>query len=189
MKRPRVRISTLILLVVIVAGAGIATFAMTRPKSRHDLRVVRLFGGSDGLNFVLHPSSVEAYHIEPMAEGRGPAADAFPVVSGPVDVPSVSVQRLTSALTSPESYLWDVAKGCMPTYGVRLSFRRGGDRLDILLCMSCKMLLVVRDGVIVGGGNFDPIEPGLIEVVTALFPDDPAIQALRGDSASRARDL
>jgi hypothetical protein len=155
-----------------------------------------MFGGEGGLAIVSHPSKVEACRLGPLPvrevgglQTRTTKPADYPILSGPVTVPTKIATELSSAFTSGDAYGWDYAKGCKPTYGVRLSFYRGGDQVDVLLCLNCKILIVARDGEFVGGEDFDPIWPIVVEAVTTIFPQDPAIQSLKTQGGKFVRGL
>lgn len=158
----------------------------------HDAELAALYGGAGGLAVVANPDRVEAFRLRPTPESAPRSPDAyddlanFPTASGPVAVPAGAAATLSSSLISPRSYLWagDLKSCGAPTPGVRLSFLPGVDRVDVLLCFRCEILLVYRGGHLTGGKDFDPIQGALARSVKALFPDDPAIQALGGSSQS-----
>jgi len=143
-----------------------------------DGRVADLYGGEANLAVVARPDRVTASRLE-RAEPLGtiPAEDAVKV--GPVPVPEELARSISKALASGDSYLWDVAKGCIPSYEVRLRFERGDERIDVYLCLNCKVLAIRKGNQELGGEDFDPIFPLLLKAAQQLFPDDEPIQSLR----------
>jgi hypothetical protein len=88
---------------------------------------------------------------------------------------------VATVLTDPRSYDWSKAVGCLPSYGVKLSFTRGADRVDVLLCFECDIVLFEHNGEPPGLEEFTPMRPVLVRAVKQLFPDDAEIQALMAE--------
>lgn len=145
-----------------------------------------MFDGESGLGTVRHAEKVEAYRISspPMSVSAANRVKKYPVLAGPVSVPTALAATVTTALLSPESYGWEWVKGCMPEYGVCLSFYRQSDRIDVFLCFECRILMIVHNGVACGGEDFDPIARTLVRAAKMLFPVDGVIQALPEDSCT-----
>lgn len=147
-------------------------------------QVTRLFGGSDNLRTLRDATSVEAYRLAPPV-GKNPrqertAPGEFQVVSSPVQVPHELAAALAERLTSPSSYRFSIVKECgYPDYGVKLSFTKDGQTVDVFLCFHCRDLAVVKDGVTIGEADFDRAAAELIAAAKKLFPDDEQIQQLR----------
>ena len=146
-------------------------------------RVVQMFGGEAGLSTIRQPDRVEAFRI--LDDSKDKATD-FQIQAGPVRLAQNDISAISAALLSPASYGWEYVKGCLPDYGVCLSFFRGSDRVDVVLCLECQILLIGHNGVITGGEDFDPINPLLVRTVKELFPGDKAIQALGADDESQS---
>ncbi|MBA4107111.1 MAG: hypothetical protein C0485_15310 [Pirellula sp.] len=80
-------------------------------------------------------------------------------------------------LPSTDTYSWGSAKACgYPVYGVKLSFFRGNDRVDVFFCFQCAHLTVTRDGTNLGAGDFSEAERPFIDAAKTLFADDAEIQ-------------
>ncbi len=168
-----------LVLAIAVLGTTVAIVWATRSgTAARSLRVARLFGGDKGLEILSHPDRIEAFRLEPIDEPTDVLPVNYPVMTGPVTVPGELSIALTSALASEESYDWDKPRDCMPSYGLRLSFYRGRDRVDVLLCMNCETLLVIRNGEECGMGQFNPIRAIMVDAVKSLFPNDQVIQSL-----------
>ncbi len=137
-----------------------------------DRQLLKLLGGTRGLAALLKPERMEAFRLDHTISEK-------PVVkNGPVAVGKDTVKELTAVLAAPGSYLWNMGKGCIPVRGVRFSFFRGDDRLEVLLCFNCDILGVrLNDGEL-QDQNFDRVRPQLMRIVKAIFPDDPVIQKL-----------
>jgi hypothetical protein len=106
------------------------------------------------------------------------SADDLAVIGGPQTIDADNRSRLAEALGSDATYRFDIAKGCFPSYGVRLRFERGSDFVDVLLCLECEILATYLNGENVGHGDFDHGARELVSITLALFPGDPAIREL-----------
>ncbi len=166
---------------VVLAAALLATFVMIRegPSLEKQSSVTKMFGGEDGLLTVTHPTKVKAYRLKSDPENLSPDLKDYDVSVGPVSVPDAVAAKVSAVLVSRRSYGWDYAKGCLPRYGVRLSFLRGSDQVDVYLCLECRILGVTRNGTGTGGEDFDPMNAVLVSAVKSLFPDDSEIQKLK----------
>jgi hypothetical protein len=169
-----------LLLIVVVIAAGVALYqAAFGPPS-----MSRLFGSAQNLSIVREATRVEAYRLAP-PEGVDPfLVDTSPLeyqtTAGPVTVKSELAETLQEALLSPQTYRWWGVKECgYPVYGVKLSFFRGSERVDVYFCFKCSVLAVVRDEQVVGRADFDHGERVFIDAVKKLFPQDAEIQAIR----------
>ena len=150
------------------------------PAPSQDARLVELFGGEEGLKTVTHPTKVEAYRLKPDPHQQ---PGDYAVSGGPEPVPKDLATEVSRALVNSSSYWWEMAKPCEPQYGIRLSFYRGQDQVDVFLCYECLELLVARNGKMTSGlgqaQSFDFMNGRLVLAAKTLFPDDPEIQKLR----------
>ncbi len=170
---------------VVLAATLLATFVMIREGlslGKHS-SVTKMFGGNDGLLTVTHPTKVAAYRLKANLKNDGteytnPNSN-YEVIAGPISVPETVAAEVSAVLVSPRSYDWEGAKGCMPEYGVRLSFLRESDQVDVYLCFECQILSVSRNGPVTGGGNFDPMNAVLVRAAKTMFPNDSEIQKLK----------
>jgi hypothetical protein len=164
-----------LVLLLAAIGEGLNWYAV-RPQSA----IEQLFGGSANVAVVGHPKKVEAFRIGPLPHGHAwddvPISD-YPVIAGPVGLSPEIATNASAVLLSPSTYVWDSDKSCIPAYGVRLSFIQDTDRVDVLLCFECDMLLVGR-GDVLGGEDFDNGRLTLVRAAKAAFPDDEIIQQL-----------
>ncbi|MEJ7594994.1 MAG: hypothetical protein WKF77_26000 [Planctomycetaceae bacterium] len=85
---------------------------------------------------------------------------------------------LRSTLLDASSYEWDSVKGCIPTPGVLIQFKKGSEVVDVLFCFECDNLAAYYNGVIAGGEDFDNARGTFLSVIKELFPDDNVIQEL-----------
>ncbi len=125
-------------------------------------------------------AKAEAFRIVPPAPPAPPAGDflAWKEVAGPVPVPPSTARALAALLMDPASYQ-DASKPCVPIPGVKLRYTRGAERGEILFCFECLMLFTYRNGAVAGQADFDPGARPFARLLKPLFPQDPAIQALR----------
>lgn len=173
MKKLAVRATIIFLALAVVAFAAEALY---RARA-----VSQMFGGDAALDTVAHASRVEAFRLGPLpadVQWQDAAREDYPVTSGPVDVPAPAAAEIAAALISKDSYRWHSIKLCMPNYGVRLSFYREADRVDVFLCFECDILGIAHNGRATGGEDFDDVRPVFVRASKKLFPDDPEIQGL-----------
>jgi hypothetical protein len=147
-----------------------------------------VFGSRRSLEIVQRPERVEASRLkadfeEPLETKKDLAN--YPTIGMAIDVPTDIASRVGAKLSARESYLWNAAKACIPQYGVRMSFFRGNERVDVLFCFECDILVVFHNGRLTGGGSFDYAHNALLDDVKRLFPDDAAIQALKASHDRR----
>lgn len=174
--------------VLITAAAAAAAplaawglFSRDRARREQSRAVAELFGGEPGLETVARPERVEACRLGQIPAGRtesGASVFDYPVISGPREVPPAISAPISAALLSPATYGWEFSKSCVPSYGVRLSFHHGDDRVDVLLCFECDVLLISRNGRTTGGEDFDSGRPIFVQAVKAIFPEDELIRRL-----------
>lgn len=175
----RFSLRRLLAFVVVVAAAGAIYVAIVGPSP-----IPRLFGGLENMSIVREATRVEAYRVVP-PPGSRPMEDNtspldFKVVGGPTPVPAEMAKELATTLLSPDTYSWGAAKACgYPVYGVKLSFFRGNDRVDVFFCFQCGDLAVTRDGHKFAVGDFYHARRSMAQAVKKLFPDDAEIQAIR----------
>ena len=169
-----------VLMIVVVIAVGVALYqAAFGPPS-----MTRLFGSAENLTIVREATRVEAYRLAPLNGVNPVDVDTSPLefrtTAGPVIVKSELSETLQEALLSSQTYRWWGVKECgYPIYGVKLSFFRGSERVDVYFCFKCAVLAVVRDEQVVGRADFDHGERIFIDAVKKLFPQDAEIQAIR----------
>jgi len=162
-------------LLAVLAAAAVATAFLRRGDE-----IDRLFGGTVGRETVLRPERVTAFRLKPILNDQVLPLDDYPIVAGPIEVPRESGDSIGSILVSHDSYSRDDwLKACIPVYGVRLSFARGDDTVDVLLCLECELLATYLNGKSVSGDDFEPACNQLLSLVKQLFPNDEQIQSLK----------
>jgi len=108
----------------------------------------------------------------------GASASDFPEIAELGVCTDDSTSELLNILLDPTVYEWESAKGCIPTPGVKLSFRSPEHVVDILFCFECDILSVYRDNERMSGGNFDHGRRRFVQWLQRQFPDHPDIQKL-----------
>lgn len=140
-------------------------------------KTAKLLGGDDVIAVIQKSDSVSAYLL-PQSSYFEQTVDAYTTRLGPQNLSQLQETILLDILLSEESYLFDVAKGCEPDYGVRFEFRSGESRIDVLICFGCSQLQIYRNGKSLSGALFDPAAEDLAEAVKEIFPNDELMQSL-----------
>jgi len=167
--------------VCVIAAATIAAAFWLR-SNEPKTPVETMLGGAQVVETIRGPDRVEAHRLKPydfIASERESTLADFPVESGPVDVSREVHSKVSAALLTHGSYGWEYAKSCIPRYGVRLTFIRGTNRVDILFCFECDILLVFNNDRVSGGEDFDPARPVFVKAIKQIFPQDKVIQKLK----------
>lgn len=146
-------------------------------KKQVSSKVTELLGGIEVVSVIQNSDSVSAFLL-PQKSFHQKTLDSYTMRLGPVKLNDSQRTQFVDLLLSKRSYLFDVAKGCEPDYGVRIEFLSGEDRVDVLLCFGCSQLQIYRNGQSLAGGPFDPAAKDLTEFVKEIFPDDELIQTL-----------
>ena len=137
-----------------------------------------VFGTGGAQDVIAAPEKVQAIRLADQSFYQPTVAD-YKTAAGPIDVDKDIGKQTSKLLLDEKSYLWDVAKGCEPIFGVRLQFTKGEQTADVFFCFECDILTIYFQGKPVGSEDFDPIRPQLVTIVKQLFPEDEAIQGLK----------
>lgn len=173
----RFSLRRLLAAVVLIAAIGTLYVAtIGRPP------ISRLFGGGRNVATIREATRVEAYRLE-APSGREVSADdvsplEYEVTSVPAVVPAKRAKKLAQALLSPQTYEWETAKACVPIYGVKISFFKGVERVDVFFCFACDILTVTSGDFVFGVEDFDHSRLLFVRTVKELFPDAPVIQGI-----------
>jgi hypothetical protein len=160
----------LVLLAVVPLGCA--------PSATQGDVVAEVFGNAANFALLRSADKVQACRLEPIDTTK-PTHRPDDYEEGPfVDVSEAQAARYRDVLENPRSYYFDVAKKCVPVYGVRVRFGSNAEAIDVNLCFECNILTVSRDGNPVGGEDFDPARRELVALCKELFPDDSEIQKL-----------
>lgn len=141
-------------------------------------RLSSLFGDKEAQAVVAKPTKVHAYRLADNSFYQRAVKD-YKTIAGPVAVEDALAKSLGQVLLDEKSYLWDVGKGCDPSYGVRLEFIQADKTTDVFFCFDCNILDVYVNGKPVGGEDFDDVRPQLVKAMQKIFPDDKVIQGLK----------
>jgi hypothetical protein len=165
-----------------VHGCGRADQAgNSKTEMTHSMQVAERVFGRGSLEAIKNPERVEAVRLKTDVGATEEMDGDLPKLSSlgtPVAVPGPTASRMAARLLARDTYEFDSPKGCVPTYGVRISFIRGADRTDVFFCFECSILAVLQNDKVVGYGDFDPARAELLKDVQQLFPHDTAIQSL-----------
>ena len=173
----RFSLRRLLAVVVVVAAAG-AIYVATVGRSQ----ISTLFGNAENIAIVRDATRVEAYRVT-LPGGDAPNEDTSPldyeITSDPVRLPTAMASELAKTLLSSDTYSGAAAACGPPIYGVKISFFRNAERVDVYFCFHCSVLRVVRDERVYGGADFGNAEQVFVKAVKTLFPNDVEIQAIR----------
>jgi len=141
----------------------------------------RLLGSAEAVDVVRHPERVEAQRLKGKVlphtgsdslANHPPQGDPFPVS------PEIAA-RITASLLNPDAYEWGEAYLCDPTPGVRLTWHRGDDQVDVLFCFECGILDTYWNERPIVSQGFGPAYDDLAAAMKELFPDDKQIQGIK----------
>jgi hypothetical protein len=151
----------------------------TQPTSAE---LIKELGGNEVASVLRSSDRVEAALIEPSQELRYEDPTKYRTISGPDLVASNTAASIGHTLLAPEEHRdLDVRKGCIPRYGVRVTFLAATDRVDVYFCFECAILAVYLNDKPVGGLNFDFAYRRLIADVQLIFPEHKGLAKLAKD--------
>lgn len=136
------------------------------------------FGGDEILAIVRQADKVVAHRIESDRDTYRYTGE-YKVVSGSVPLSEEDGRELIATMTDPRLYDWEMAKACLPTPGIRFQFHRGGDVVDMPICLECSIFMVNYKGKPVGGQHCDAAEAKLLGLALRLFPKDASLLELK----------
>ncbi len=146
--------------------------------------IAKVFGGATNFTIVTNALNVTACILTPPRDPLNPKAfdsakfwdPKLYTMSPSIAVTGQCLQELRAILGDRSLDDPDSAKGCIPIYGVRFSFVSDAGTVTVDLCFDCDMLIVSRDGMTVGGEDFDPAHKKLLRICRSLFPSDKGLQ-------------
>lgn len=147
-----------------------------KAKVRYSPKVIKLFG-KGAVEVLAKPDKVNAYRL-PKKSYQVKTVKEFKMTTGPVALEKSLFSETSRVLLDSKSYQWDVAKGCLPDYGVRMEFIQGDKTADVFFCFGCDILTLYYQGKPIGGEDFDIVRPKLVSIVKKIFKDDKLIQEL-----------
>src|SRR5262245_30045084 len=132
------------------SGLGLLSLAvLTGCGSASGEVVQKVFGGEKVYKVIDAAPELTAHRL---TEPANRTSDPTKYTEGEaVKVPADMATKIRKLLKSPTTYSFDSAKGCKPSYGVRLKFKSGNDVVDVDLCYQCGELAVTHNGKAVGG--------------------------------------
>lgn len=140
----------------------------------------RVLGGPKALEAIRRPEIVEACRLATAAPSQLETRKLsdFPTQGNVVSVPPGIASAIGECLVNPDLYRWHMLVTCIPDYGVRVTFFRGTDRVDVLFCFECNLVLTFWNERQVQGAYFPGARSSVLAKIKELFPDDQAIQTL-----------
>jgi hypothetical protein len=176
---------TVTVVALIVAGVliGLIVPDILRHNRRRDRQFVASYGGTAGVWIIQDPEQVDAYRLAPIPREeqseRWNDWTAYTAVNGPILLSPAQRTQVSKVLGTPDNLDYDARVGCRPSYEIRFRFARGDESLDVLVCLTCHLILIFRDGAFVGGGLLwsSPAEK-VLHLCAELWADDSDIQKL-----------
>ncbi len=115
----------------------------------------------------------------PPAPSKFWRANEYPVATEPIPVDPAIAAAISHILTNRGNFPDDGTRfGCLPVYGVRVSFFSAADRVDVYFCFECAMLAIYLNDQPVGGFRFDLPYRRLMAIVRKIFPDNERLAKL-----------
>lgn len=151
------------------------------PESRPLVNM--LFGNVTNIATIQNATNVQAYRILPVADPKKPAKKSiigYPVVSGPVKVSSTTAEALKKVWLSESSYT-DGVYACEFSPGMVLSFIRDKEQIDLVVCLSCGEVRVLKNNALVGNIFFTPARNKVLELAKQIFPKDKQLQKMKAE--------
>jgi hypothetical protein len=136
-----------------------------------------VLGGDEVVAVILKPDKVLVYRLKDQAHKEKPAD--YEASSGPSEVDVMTAQDLSAVVAAFDTYERNSAKGCKPIYGLRTTFVRGKDEVDVVYCFACDIITVYLNGKRVGYGEFDPGHKQLVRLAQRMLPKDEEIKKLK----------
>jgi len=167
----------------------LAEAAKPRPfVSTLTTEVVDVFGSEEAINVVKYADKISCYRLEQGSDetrldrylSRGDSVDDFEILSGPLTASPEVINELRDALLDASSYPPPNPGGgiCVADYDVRVRFENQSKTVDVLIGLSCELVLVYHDGVRVSTTRFDAGYPAILHAAKEMFPNDPELQSL-----------
>jgi hypothetical protein len=146
---------------------------------------VDAFGGPEVLAIVQQAEKVIAHRIEADA-GTYLRTREYTVAGDGVVLSEKDARDLIATIMDPALYEWQDAKSCLPRPGIRFQFHRGGEVVDMPVCLECAIFMVDYKGKPVGGQNCDAAVTKLLDLAVRLFPKDASLAEMKRDRDAEA---
>jgi len=152
------------------------------PHAKQD-DLVRALGG-EGVVAILHdPDRVEAVLLSEPKNAQTTPPHEYEPSTDAVLVDAEVGAHVVEVLLDPQLH-WVIPKGaakaCFPVYGVRLSYLKADDHVDLYLCFLCDDVAVYANGKHVPYAQVQFAVEQLLGDVLKIFPDDPVLKHLSG---------
>ncbi len=153
--------------------------------------LARLLGGAEAVDVVRNPDRFEVQRLkgEVLPHSSSDSLANHPAQGDPFPVPPEIAARITAALLNPDAYAWGGAHMCDPVPGVRLTWYRGDDQVDVLFCFECGILDTYWNERPIVSQGFDATYNDLAAAMKELFPDDQQIQGIELKEAKETTSL
>ncbi|MDX1953188.1 MAG: hypothetical protein SFY81_13485 [Verrucomicrobiota bacterium] len=143
-----------------------------------ELDIVRRLFSEPGYQIVNDPEKVKLTLIEDLQGADDPiVADRHPPRSRSITLSRKAGKAMSAQLLNFKSYAWGSQKACMPVYGVKAEFLRGGKKVEVLFCFECAILRVKHGGE-AREENFDFAFNELLKIIRKEFPRDRELQKI-----------
>jgi|GEM_PF-1425740 len=165
----------------------VAEWTFTAPETS----LIRLLGSAEAVDVVRHADRVDVQRLtgEVLSHTETRSLSNHPAQSAPSPVPPELAARVTAALLDPDAYYWGGEHICLPEPGVRLTWHRGDDQVDVLFCFGCGILDTYSNERPVASKGMGPAYNDLAAAMKELFPNDEQIQAIELKEAKEATSL
>jgi hypothetical protein len=170
--------SHILIFSLLFLGACSSPPGTATPPDRSEQVVKNVFGAKADYDAVMGATSLHVCRlkIDPAAE---PNLDGRRYREGErLPVSAEQAARLRKILADPGTYEFEMAKDCVPTYGVRILFATDSGEIALNLCFECNILTLSHAEKTLGGEDFDHARPALVALCQELFPQDAEIQNL-----------
>ena len=155
-------------LFLLFAGCSSSEVKESQPEQSVSKSVVELLGGQDVVDVINNAEIVSGYLL-PQKSYHQESVENYKMRLGPIELTASQKTKLSKLILS---------KDCAPDYGVRIEFQKGENHVDLLFCFGCSQVQVYKNGKSLSGGEFDPVEKQLAELMKEIFPEDELIQSL-----------
>jgi hypothetical protein len=143
--------------------------------------LVRVFGNAKAVEVLRHPDRVEVQRLV----GKYLSGDtdvsllaSYPAKGDAFQIPTDVASGISAALLNGENFGYRDMPNCATRYGVRLTYFRGADRVDVLFCFECGVLETFWNQRSIHSQSFASYNL-FAAAMKELFPHDEQIQAIK----------
>ena len=149
--------------------------------------VEKFFGSKDNYSIIFEADKATVYRIHFPKDSKNPkrpdlrrVGKVYEYTVGESSQLSGDIMdKFRKLITHPRIDDPDSAKGCIPTYGIRVRCQKGDNIVDINLCFECDIMVASDGKKVIGSSDFDSIHVNLVNLIKPLFPQDKIIQQLK----------